>query len=78
MKENLRSKLIFMMNFVAYDFTKTTGQYALEINYSNGDKDMFTTPMKPGVGSDKGDFKDEKEFFETVSYLKLNNIHQAG
>lgn len=49
---------------IPYDFTKTMGQYALEIVYTNGDTQMLTTPMNPGRGSDKGDFNSYEELVE--------------
>lgn len=68
--EIIKSKLIFIEGHKAYDFTKNMGQYALEVNYTNGDKDMFTTPMPEHMGSDRGDFKSTEEFLEAVNFLR--------
>lgn len=74
MLELLKEKLIFIQNCIAYDFREFMGQYALEVRYTNGQMDMFTTPMPPEKGNDTGDFKDEKEYFDTVNYLKSQGI----
>lgn len=50
------------------------GQYALQVDYTNGERDVFTTPMPPEMGCDVGDFKDEQEFFDTISELKSLKI----
>lgn len=60
---------IFISKIVPYDFTKHMGQYAVEIYYTNGDKDVFTTPMPSHMGNDKGEFDsfdDMKKFIENL------------
>ncbi len=34
---------MFIKEIIPYDFTEYMGQYALEIKYTNGKTDMFTT-----------------------------------
>lgn len=75
--DKLKSKLIFINGFIPYDFTSTMGQYALRVNYTNGDYDMFTTPMDSKRGNDTGDFKTVEEFYEAVKYLQDNGIKKV-
>lgn len=70
----IQSKLVFISNVIPYDFNRNMGQYALEVNYTNGDKDMFTTPMDPSRGSDKGDFKSVDEFNECITYCQSKGL----
>lgn len=70
--ELLKKKVMFIESYTPFDYTKNIGQYALEINYTNGDKDVFTTPMPANLGNDRGDFKDLSEFKKTVDWLKNN------
>lgn len=72
--EKIKGKLLFTASFTPYDFTENMKQYALEVNYTNGDKDMYTTPMPKDIGSDQGDFKDFNEFNEACNFLTQNNI----
>lgn len=44
-----------------YDFTKYMGQYALEIEYTNGDTQMLTTPALNPSCHGKADFADLAE-----------------
>jgi hypothetical protein len=60
---------MFIERIVPYDFTKNMGQYAVEIYYTNGRKDVFTTKMPPEIGNDPGDFDtfdDMKKFIEDL------------
>tara|TARA_R110000772_G_C13310268_1_gene440076 strand:+ start:17929 stop:18153 length:225 start_codon:yes stop_codon:yes gene_type:complete len=59
----------FISSFIPYDFRKLMGQYAVEIFYTNGDKDVLTTPMSSEMGNDKGDLN-EDEYFELITELK--------
>lgn len=71
----LNQKLMFIKSYEPLDFTKNMGQYALEINYTNGDKDVFTTPPRSPFNertNDKGDFSSEEEFFEVCKWLKAS------
>ena len=73
-QDKIQSKLAFIESVTAYDFTKYMSQYALEVNYTNGDKDMFTTPMDPTKGNDKGDFKSVEEFNECIGYCQSKGL----
>lgn len=68
--DKIKSKSWFISKLIPHDFQESTGQYALEVFYTNGDKDMFTTPMLKEKGYDPGDFKSEDEYFETLKLLK--------
>ena len=74
MEDKLSQKLVFVSSYTPYDFTRNMGQYAVRVNYTNGDYDMLTTKStKPNV-YDKGDFKDEREFFDFLTWLDKNNV----
>jgi len=73
-QDKIQSKIAFIENVKAYDFTRNMTQYALEVNYTNGDRDMFTTPMDPTLGSDKGDFKSIDEFNECIEYCQSKGL----
>lgn len=72
--QEIKNKVDFISSAIAYDFTERMGQYALEIRYTNGTKDMLTTKVPEDMGHDRGDFESEKEFFDTVSFLKSENL----
>lgn len=69
----LSQKPLFIKSFTPLDFTKLMGNYALEINYTNGEMDMLTTPMPPDIGSDKGNLTEE-EYFEFIGVLQKLNL----
>lgn len=73
MQNLLSQNILFVKEFEPYDF-KNMGQLAVEVEYTDGSTDMLTTPTKNPNGTDKGDFKDEKEFYEFIEWLKQNNI----
>ncbi len=75
--EKMEQEVMFIDNYKPFDFTQGMGQYALEINYTNGDMDMLTTPMSPTRGSDKGDFKDKAEMFSFIESLSAQGIKRG-
>lgn len=65
----LSQDAMFIKEIIPYDFTKTLGQYAVEIHYTNGSKDVFTTPIPPEIGNDPGEFdsfEDMKKFINNL------------
>lgn len=72
MQDKLSQNIVFVESFTPLNFKDTMGQLAVEVKYTNGDKDVLTTPMPPEKGSDKGDFKSEEEYFQFITYLKSN------
>ena len=61
---------MFIERIVPYDFTDTMGQYAVEINYTNGKKDVFTTPMPEHMGNDKGEFDSLEDMTKFINNLE--------
>lgn len=60
---------LFIKGFIPYDFTEGMGQYAVRIDFTNGDFDMLTTPSTLNNVSDKGDLTVE-EYFKLIIELK--------
>lgn len=74
MQNKLSKNIVFAKCFEPYDFTENFGQLAVEIEYTDGSTDMLTTPMDPKLGNDRGDFKDEVEYYQFLSWLKEQDV----
>ena len=72
--KKVKENLLFVKCFEPYDFTKSTGQLALQITFTNGETLMLTTKSKKTNVSASFDFVDFKEYFDFVDFLKSNNV----
>ena len=76
-KLELEQHIIFIDCFIPYDFTKLGGQLALEIKYTNGDTQMFTTASTLPNHSSTYEFDNDEEYFKYISYLKEQGVPQG-
>lgn len=72
--KRVKESLLFVKHFEPYDFTKSTGQLALQITFTNGDTLMLTTKSTKTNVFASYDFEGFKEYFDFVDFLKSNNV----
>ena len=72
--KKVKKNLLFVKCFEPYDFTKSTGQLAIQISFTNGETLMLTTKSTKTNVFASFDFLDFKEFFDFVDFLKSNNV----
>lgn len=66
----LEQSKMFIGKITPFDFTRNMGQYAVEITYTNGDTQMFTTnSTNPNVFSSY-EFDDLEEMTNFIDNLK--------
>lgn len=67
---------MFIKEIIPYDFTATLGQYAIEITYTNDEKQVLTTPHDPAKGAGTPDFENYEEFVAFYEKYKHKSICQ--
>lgn len=68
-QDKLSKRAVFIERWVPYDFTKNMGFYAVDVFYTDGDKDTLTTKSTNPNVHQKWDFQNEEEFFSFLDFL---------
>lgn len=71
-----QGNLVFVKDFTAMNFVTNMGILAIDVNYTNDEKDTFVTPMLKEIGHNSADFENEEEYFEFIEWLQDNGIPQ--
>ena len=71
--EKLRKNIFFASHYQVYNFVGM-GHLAVEITYTDGSTDMLTTKSTNRNVFASFDFYDEKEYFQFIKFLEINNV----
>lgn len=72
----LEQDILYVKSWEPFDF-QAMGQKAVKVVFTDDSHQFLTTPIDPERGNDKGDFKDEAEMMEFITYLKKEGIPRA-
>ena len=72
--DRLSKNIIFVKCYEPFDYTRNFGQLALEITYTDGDKDVLTTKTTKDNVRASFNFNDEAEFYSFIEFLEDKKI----
>lgn len=72
-----QGSLVFVKDFTAMNLTTNMGILAVDVNYTNDEKDTFVTKMPEHMGHNSGDFESDEEYFKFIEWLQDNDIPKS-